>query len=152
MHAQYLRTAIELAHRSAQAGGRPFGAVLIRDGAVLAEGANESLQTYDPSAHAELQAIRSACRAARAVRLQGAVMYASGHPCPMCLAAMHLVGIERAYFAYDQSDGAPYGLSTEALYSELSKPLAEQSLPLVHQPVRVPGIDLYEEWFERQRT
>ncbi len=76
-------------------------------------------------------------------------MYASGHPCPMCLAAMHLAGIERAYYAYDQRAAQPFGLSTAALYAELKKPLSEQSLPVVCEAVRVPGIDPYAAWAAR---
>jgi tRNA(Arg) A34 adenosine deaminase TadA len=151
MHDEYLRRAIEIAHQNVQLGGRPFGAVIVRAGQVLAEGVNQIAETDDPTSHAEMEAIRSACRAAQRARLEHAVLYASGHPCPMCLAAMHFAGIERAYYAYDQRSAEPFGLSTEALYAELRKPLEEQSLPLVCEPVRVPGIDLYDVWAARSR-
>lgn len=146
MHEEFLREAIELAYHNVQAGGRPFGAVLVRDGEVLARGTNQIAATSDPTTHAEMEAIRSACRRLGNVRLSGAVMYASGHPCPMCLAAMHLSGVERAFYAYSQEDAEPFGLSTEALYAELRKGTSEQGVPMVYQRVRVSGIELYEAW------
>ncbi|MDN0083651.1 nucleoside deaminase [Crenobacter sp. SG2305] len=148
---QWLARAITLAAQNAADGGRPFGAVLVRDGEVLAEGVNRIAATHDPSAHAELLAIRQACTALQTPRLDGAVMYASGQPCPMCLAAMHLAGVSRVYYAYSNEDGAAYGLSTAALYAELAKPLAEQSLPVHYRPVRPTGVDLYRGWAEGVR-
>jgi guanine deaminase len=151
-HEAHLRAAIELAYRNVrEGGGRPFGAVLVRGGSVLATGTNQTASTWDPTAHAEMEAIRSACRALEQSRLPGALMYASGHPCPMCLAAMHLAGIEAAYYAYDQAAAEPFGLSTAGLYAELRKPVEAQSLPLMCRPVRVEGVDLYAAWAERVR-
>ncbi len=118
----FMREAIALARANVEAGGRPFGAVLVRDGRVLARGVNQIHETHDPSAHAELQAIRQASQALGSPRLDGCVIYASGHPCPMCLAAMHLCGIQAAWFAYSNEDGEPFGLSTATLYAEMARP------------------------------
>ncbi|MDU0643887.1 nucleoside deaminase [Pseudomonas aeruginosa] len=126
----FMREAIALARANVEAGGRPFGAVLVRDGRVLARGVNQIHETHDPSAHAELQAIRQASQALGSPRLDGCVIYASGHPCPMCLAAMHLCGIQAAWFAYSNEDGEPFGLSTATLYAEMARPPQRQSLPL----------------------
>jgi tRNA(Arg) A34 adenosine deaminase TadA len=144
---RFLCEAVDLARENVRKGGRPFGAVLVRDGAVIATGVNEIHATRDPTTHAELQAIRAASRALGSPRLDGCVIYASGHPCPMCLSAMHLTGIREVTYAYSNEDGEPYGLSTAAVYAELAKPLAEQSLTATYLPVR-PGAegDLYEMW------
>ncbi|MBG5233533.1 nucleoside deaminase [Pseudomonas aeruginosa] len=145
----FMREAIALARANVEAGGRPFGAVLVRDGRVLARGVNQIHETHDPSAHAELQAIRQACQALGSPRLDGCVIYASGHPCPMCLAAMHLCGIQAAWFAYSNEDGEPFGLSTATLYAEMARPPERQSLPL--RALRPAGEEgLYRQWRQRQ--
>jgi len=143
---RFLREAIDLARENVRKGGRPFGAVLVKDGAVIATGVNEIHTTQDPTTHAELQAIRAASRALGSPRLDGCVVYASGHPCPMCLSAMHLTGIREVTYAYSNDDGEPYGLSTAAIYAELSKPLDLQSLRIAYMPVRPEDGDLYELW------
>lgn len=143
---RFLCEAIDLARANVRNGGRPFGAVLVKDDVVIATGVNEIHITHDPTTHAELQAIRAASRALGSPRLDGCVIYASGHPCPMCLSAMHLTGIREVTYAYSNDDGEPYGLSTAAIYAELAKPLAEQSLKIAHVPVRRDEGDLYEMW------
>ncbi|MGY4527808.1 nucleoside deaminase [Pseudomonas sp. TE21394] len=141
----FMREALDLARANIRAGGRPFGAVLVYQGQVLARAVNEIHSTQDPTAHAEMQAIRKASHALGQARLAGAEIYASGHPCPMCLAAMHLCGIERAWFAYDNTEGEPFGLSTAAVYAQMARPPQQQSLPLrVLKPSGEAG--LYLEW------
>jgi tRNA(Arg) A34 adenosine deaminase TadA len=90
------------------------------------------IETNDPTEHAELNAIRSAVKVLAKPSLAGHVAYASGQPCPMCLAALHLAGIDAIYFAYANDESAPYGFSTGSLAIELAKPLALQSIPIVH--------------------
>ncbi|QJQ20303.1 nucleoside deaminase [Pseudomonas sp. SK] len=142
---QFMREALDLARANIRAGGRPFGAVLVYQGQVLARAVNEIHSTQDPTAHAEIQAIRKASHALGQARLAGAEIYASGHPCPMCLAAMHLCGIERAWFAYDNTEGEPFGLSTAAVYAQMARPPQQQSLPLrALKPSGEAG--LYLEW------
>lgn len=141
----YMREAIALARANVQAGGRPFGAVLVRGGEIVARAANEIHESRDPTTHAELLAIRRASQVLGSARLDGCVIYASGHPCPMCLAAMHLCGIERAFFAYSNEEGEPYGLSTAPVYAQMALPPAQQSLPLrALKPEGEHG--LYEAW------
>jgi tRNA(Arg) A34 adenosine deaminase TadA len=142
----FLRQALGLARQAAAAGGRPFGAVLVRDSAVIATGINEVVATGDPTAHAELQAIRGASRALGTPRLDGCVVYASGHPCPMCLSAMYLTGVAGVYYAQSQEDAEPFGLSTTAIYAELARPAGERSLRMVHAPVTMEGEGPYEVW------
>ena len=145
----YLREAIELARANIGKGGRPFGAVLVRDGAVLATAVNEIHATNDPTSHAELNAIRAASRELGSPDLKGSAVYASGHPCPMCMAAMRLAGVEKVFYAYSNDEGSPFGLSTAAIYEDLAKPFAEQSMTIRHVPVRPQGKpDLYAEWTE----
>ena len=93
----FLRQAVELAYANLKNGGRPFGAVIVRNGEVIARGVNEILRTNDPTAHAELMAVRSASQTLGSQRLDGCVVYASGQPCPMCMAAMRLAGIGEVY-------------------------------------------------------
>ena len=144
---RFLCEAIELARANIGKGGRPFGAVVVRDGEVVATGVNEIHSTNDPTAHAELTAIRAASRKLGSPDLSGCAVYASGHPCPMCMAAMRLAGVGRVAYAYSNDDGAPYGLSTAAIYEDLAKPFAEQSMTIRYVPVRPEsGPDLYAQW------
>lgn len=147
-HLEFMREAIALARANAAAGGRPFGAVLVRDGQAIARAANRIVETGDPTAHAELLAIRAAAHALGLTRLTGCTIYASGHPCPMCLAAMHLAGVEAAYYAYSNEDGEAFGLSTAAVYAQMALPPAQQSLPLRQlRPHDEAG--LYAQWAQR---
>jgi guanine deaminase len=144
---RFLRAAIELARANIGKGGRPFGAVVVKDGQVIATGVNETHATNDPTAHAELTAIRAASGALGSPRLDGCAVYASGHPCPMCMAAMRLAGVEEVAYAYSNDDGEPYGLSSAAIYADLAKPFAQQSMRIAHVPVSPDaGAHLYAEW------
>jgi len=150
-HEQFLRKAVQLARDNIDIGGRPFGAIVVKGNAIVATGVNEILATRDPTSHAELNAIRNASQALGSPDLTGCVVYASGHPCPMCLAAMRMAGITEVYFAYSNEDAAPFGLSTAAVYAELAKPLAQQSMTFRHVPIRAEsGDDLYAEWSLRK--
>lgn len=150
-HQRFLAEAIELAYSNVEKGGRPFGAVVVKSGNAIAAGVNEILRTNDPTSHAELNAIRAASQKLYSANLAGCTVYASGHPCPMCMAAMRLAGISEVVYAYSNEDGAPYGLSTASIYAELAKPFAEQSMRIRYQPVRLESrTDLYAEWKRRQ--
>ncbi|MFA9439002.1 nucleoside deaminase [Uliginosibacterium sp. sgz301328] len=147
----FLREAIRLARDNSAHGGRPFGAVVVKDDEIIATGVNQILATCDPTSHAELNAIRAASKKIGSPSLAGCRVYASGHPCPMCLAAMRMAGVSDIAYAYSNEDGAPYGLSTAAIYTELARPLAEQSLKMRHVPARLEdSTDLYAEWKHRQ--
>jgi tRNA(Arg) A34 adenosine deaminase TadA len=129
----------------------PFGAVLVRNGQVLARAVNEVEALCDPSAHAEMQAVRAASRAQNSTDLSGSTVYASGYPCPMCLTAMYLAGVESVYYAHSNEDGAPYDLSAERGYAEIARPLEQREMKLAGLRVRPEGQDLYEAWREAQR-
>jgi tRNA(Arg) A34 adenosine deaminase TadA len=144
---RFLCQAIDLARANIADGGRPFGAVVVKDGTVVATGVNEIRSTNDPTAHAELTALRAAGRKLGSPSLEGCAVYASGHPCPMCMAAMRLAGIGEVAYAYSNEDGAPYGLSTAAIQAELARPFAEQSMRIRYLPVRSEQHqDIYADW------
>lgn len=139
----FLEQAVQLAFENIERGGRPFGAVLVRDGEVVATGVNDVAATNDPTSHAELNALRAASRKLGTPNLGGAIVYASGHPCPMCLAAMRMCGVGAVYFAHSNEDAEPFGLSTAAVYADLAKPFADQSMKIALVPLKT---DLYERW------
>lgn len=152
-HKEYLRQAIELAYANDEQGGRPFGAVVVKDGKIIARAVNEIVGTNDPTAHAELLAIRAASQHLGSPRLEGCAVYASGHPCPMCMGAMRLAGIQEVTYAYSNDDGEPFGMSTAAIYADLAKPFDQQSMKIRHVPVRIDDRpDLYARWKGGKRT
>ena len=128
----------------------PFGAVLVKDGKVLARSVNEVDATCDPTAHAEMQAVRAASKALGSTDLSGSTVYASGYPCPMCLTAMYLSGVKEVYYAYSNEDGEPYDLSAERGYIEIAKPVEQRDMKLTGVRVRAEGEDLYEAWQKSQ--
>lgn len=142
-----LAEAIRLARENVRRGGRPFGAVVAKDGEIIATGVNHTAATQDPTAHAELVAIRAASEALGTPDLSGCTVYASGHPCPMCLGAMYMSGIARAFYAYSNEDGAAFGLTSAAAYADLARPEEARSIPMIYLPVRLDeSPDLYELW------
>ena len=142
----HLRRAIALSqvHMAAGAGG-PFGAVIVRDGMVLAEGWNQVTTRMDPTAHAEVVAIREACAAVGAFDLRGAVLYASCEPCPMCLAAAWWARIDRIVHAATREDAAAVGFDDEAIYAELARPREARHLPL-RQALRDEAVAVLAAW------
>lgn len=149
----FLEQAIQLAYENIEQGGRPFGALVVKDGKVIATGVNQIMETKDPTAHAELMAIRAASQRLGSASLAGCSVFASGHPCPMCMAAMRLAGVTEVTYAHSNEDGAPFGLSTADVYADLAKPFAEQSMKIRHippQPTDRPG--LYEHWQARTQS
>ncbi|QUJ70016.1 nucleoside deaminase (plasmid) [Photobacterium sp. GJ3] len=152
----FLQQAIALAEDNVKQGGRPFGAVVVKDDQVIATGVNRMQADCDPTAHAELLALRQAGKALQSPRLAGCQVYASGQPCPMCMAAMRMSGITEIVFAYANEQAEPFGLSTAEIAADLSKPLAQQQWARIsHQPVTTTDQDanhLYQHWqrFQQQ--
>ena len=143
----FLRQAIALAYANVERGGRPFGALIVKDGKVIAQAVNEVVGTKDPTAHAELLAIRAASRILDSASLAGCTVYASGYPCPMCMGAMRMAGIAAVTYAYSNQDADPFGLSTAAVYADLARPVDQQSMRIRHLPVRLDGEpELYAHW------
>ncbi len=112
--------------------GGPFGAVVVKDGEIVAEGHNQVTTANDPTAHAEVVAIREACRALGTFNLEGCEIYASCEPCPMCLSAIYWARLERIYFANTRQDAAAIGFDDDHIYGEVARAIDERDLPAVH--------------------
>ncbi|MDB5594343.1 MAG: tRNA-specific adenosine deaminase [Hyphomicrobiales bacterium] len=133
---KFLLRAVELSRERMEAGlGGPFGAVIVRDGVILAEGWNEVTSSCDPTAHAEVTAIRRACTTVGDFSLRGATLYSSCEPCPMCLAATYWARVDRLVYANTRGQAAAIGFDDEFLYGEMPKDPAERSLPTDHLPL-----------------
>ena len=126
---RHMRRAIALACESVAAGGGPFGAVIARGEEVVAEGNNRVTVDLDPTAHAEVTAIRRACAALGRFELRGLTLYSSCEPCPMCLASIHWARLDGAYFAGTRWDAAAAGFDDELLYREVAAPLEARQVP-----------------------
>ena len=127
---EFLRRAIALATENVTTGrGGPFGAVIVRDGKIVGEGANSVTRTNDPSAHGEVNAIRAACAALGTFTLAGCELYTSCEPCPMCLAASYWARLDAIYFGCSAADAARAGFDDAFLYDELRKPLEGRTIP-----------------------
>ena len=132
----FLETAVALARRHMDLGhGGPFGALIVKDGAVIAEGWNEVTSANDPTAHAEVVAIRRACKALGDFSLAGATIYASCEPCPMCLGAIYWARLDRLVFASTREDAAGIGFDDALIYDEIPKPISNRRLPTRHMPL-----------------
>lgn len=126
---EFMRQAIAASLESATNGGGPFGAVVVRDGRIIGSGTNRVTATHDPTAHAEVQAIREACRTIASHALNGATIYTTCEPCPMCLAAIYWARIERMVYGNSREDAAAIGFDDAFLYEQVSLPIGARSLP-----------------------
>lgn len=134
----FLARAVELARQGSELGdGGPFGAVIVRQGKIVAEDWNRVVASRDPTAHAEICAIRSACAAADSFHLPDATLYASSEPCPMCLAAAYWARIGRIVFANSRAEAAAIGFCDDELYCELGRHFSARSIVMEHHPL--PG-------------
>lgn len=118
---ELLKRAVDIAAEGIQKGGGPFGAVIAREGVIISEAYNEVVFSSDPTAHAEVLAIRKACESLSSHDLSGCDIYASCEPCPMCLGAIYWSGISRVFYASERGDAAEAGFGDELFYDELSK-------------------------------
>lgn len=144
-----MKRAVELSTENVREGGQPFGAVLVKDGDIVSEGVNEIHKKYDVSGHAELVAIRKAQEKLRTNDLSGAVMYASGEPCPMCLTAMFYAGIEKGYYCASTSDTAKVGLGASVtLYEDFQKPREDRTVKMYSMPLEDGQEDPMKLWKE----
>jgi tRNA(Arg) A34 adenosine deaminase TadA len=144
-----MRRAIELSRQHMQAGhGGPFGAVVVRDGKIIGEGWNSVTSSYDPTAHAEVMAIRRACEAMQNFDLSDCEIYTSCEPCPMCLAAIYWARIGAIYQANTRDDAAAIEFDDAYLYRELLKPLDQRDVP-VRQLLRDEAQVVFREWTQK---
>jgi len=150
-HEAFLRQAIDLAVDNVRQGlGGPFGALVVKDGEVIATGANRVTTSNDPTAHAEIVAIREACQKVGAFRLDGCDIYTSCEPCPMCLGAIYWARVKAFYFAGSQDDAARGQFDDSFIYSELHKPLDGRTIP-GYRLLATEGFRPFEEWLKSQR-
>ena len=125
-----MRRAIELSASCAKSDEGPFGAVVVKDGKIIGEGVNQVVPTGDPTAHAEVVAIRDACEAIGSHMLDGAVLYTSCEPCPMCLGAAWWARITEIVYANDRANAAAIGFDDDAIYEEVAAPFDRRKLPI----------------------
>lgn len=129
-HEEYMKLAIVLAEENVNTNtGGPFGAVVVKDGRVIGASANLVTSTNDPTAHAEVSAIREACKNIGSFDLSGSVIYASCEPCPMCLGAIYWARIAKVYYAADRHNAADSGFDDALIYHELDLPAEQRQLP-----------------------
>jgi len=141
-----MREAIRLARLHMRAGrGGPFGAVVVRRGEIVGRGWNRVTSAQDPTAHAEVVAIRAACRRLDTFKLDDCELYTSCEPCPMCLAAIYWARLRRVFFANTRRDAARIGFDDDLLYREVARPLARRSLPM-RQLLRTEALAVFAEW------
>jgi tRNA(Arg) A34 adenosine deaminase TadA len=144
--AVHLARAVALSRERMEANaGGPFGAVIVRDGVVLAEGWNKVTSSNDPTAHAEVTAIRRACEAVNSFELKGATLYTSCEPCPMCLASAYWARISRIVYANTRTEAAAIGFDDAFIYDEIPKEPAARALVMEHHP-RKDATDAFAAW------
>ncbi|MCK0112928.1 nucleoside deaminase [Ornithinimicrobium sp. F0845] len=148
-HGRFLQQAVDLAGRGVAAGdGGPFGALVVLDGEVIGEGWNRVLSSNDPTAHAEVVAIRAACQRLGTFQLTGALVYASCEPCPMCLGAVYWARPAALYYASTRHDAARADFSDAVIYDEIGLDPAERSIPF--RRLDVPKADeVFQEWLDK---
>jgi guanine deaminase len=142
----FMARAIQLSIDNVRSGrGGPFGAVVVKDGAVIAEGANQVTAQNDPTAHAEVLVIREACRKLGVFDLHDCEIYTSCEPCPMCLGAIYWARISRVYFGNDAADARNIGFDDSLIYEELAQPQSQRKIPMI-QLMREEALTAFREW------
>lgn len=146
MQEKFMKQAIELSRTHMQAGhGGPFGAVLVKDGQVIGEGWNCVTSTQDPTAHAEVVAIRNACKNLNSFELHDVDLYTSCEPCPMCLSAAYWARVRHIYFASTRQDAANHQFDDDFIYQEIPKKVEDRSLPMT-QILQSEAYEVFKEW------
>ncbi|MFO7939523.1 MAG: nucleoside deaminase [Bacteroidales bacterium] len=144
---KFMKEAILVSMENIQDGGGPFGAVVVKNGEIIARSGNSVTRDNDPTAHAEINAIRAAARALNSFDLSGCVIYSSCEPCPMCLSAVYWARIDRIYYGNNRYDAAEIGFDDNFLYEELRKDLDERSIP-IEQLERDEALKTFATWRE----
>jgi guanine deaminase len=145
-HEKFMRIAIELSEQNVnESAGGPFGAVIVKDGVVVASSANKVVQQNDPTAHAEISAIRLACQRLGTHNLEGCIIYTSCEPCPMCLGAIYWAHINTIYYGNTKTDAASIGFDDHFIYLELERPMHQRKLQIV-QLLRDEALSAFKLW------
>src|SRR5246127_3001711 len=145
MSAEFMRRAIALALENVRSGGGPFAAIVVRGDRVIAEGANRVTASNDPTAHAEIVAIREACRALNHFQLDGCDLYTTCEPCPMCLGAIYWARPARVFFAGTAADAAAAGFDDAFIYEELKRPYESRRIGM-SQLLREESLPIFSAW------
>ncbi len=144
--AEWMRKAITLSlEGSSQGKGGPFGAVIIKNNQIIGQGYNQVTSTHDPTAHAEIMAIRDACRNLQHFHLEGCILFTSCEPCPMCLGAIYWAKISHIYFANNREDAAKIGFNDDFIYKEFDLPIAQRHIP-TEQLLRTEALEVFVNW------
>jgi guanine deaminase len=145
----FMARAIQLSIENVQSGrGGPFGAVIVKDGDIVAEAANQVTFTNDPTAHAEVLALRAACAKLGVFELPDCEIYTSCEPCPMCLGAIYWARLARIFFANEAADAAKIGFDDSLIYSEIARPRTQRTIPMV-QMMREQALAGFRAWQEK---
>ncbi len=146
---QFMHRAIELAQRSIDANdGGPFGCVVVKNGEIIAEGNNRVTSTNDPTAHAEVVAIRNACEKLGSFQLEDCVIYTSCEPCPMCLGAIYWARPKAIFYACDKADAAKIGFDDKFIYDEIERPIGERHIK-TESILREEGLQVFDNWAKK---
>ncbi len=146
MNEQFMREAIRISVEKMRDGlGGPFGAVVVKENRIIARGWNQVTSANDPTAHAEIVALREACRQVGDFRLRGCELYSSCEPCPMCLGAIYWARLDRLFFAATRQDAAEAGFDDDWLYREIALPVTQRRLP-TRQLLREAALDAFAQW------
>ncbi|MGH9539051.1 MAG: nucleoside deaminase [Terriglobales bacterium] len=149
MNSPFMARAIELAIENVRSGlGGPFGAVVVKDGNILAEGANRVTATNDPTAHAEVLAIRQACQKLALFELKDCELYTSCEPCPMCLGAIYWTRLARVYYGSYAADASKAGFDDSFIYREIAQPHPQRGIPMT-QMMREEALAAFRAWEEQ---
>jgi len=150
MNEQFMQEAIDLAFEGMRNNnGGPFGAIVVKDGEVIGRGNNAVTASNDPTAHAEVVAIRDACKNLDAFQLDGCEIYTSCEPCPMCLGAIYWARPSKLYYACSKTDAADAGFDDDFIYKEIDLPLPERKIEFV-QLMQAESKQVFDEWKEKE--
>jgi len=145
----FMARAIQLSIENVRSGhGGPFGAVVVQGSSIVGEGVNQVTSTNDPTAHAEVLAIRQACQKLRRFELKGCELYTSCEPCPMCLGAIYWARLSRVYFANVAADASKIGFDDSAIYREVAQPYAQRWIPMI-QMMREEALAAFRAWEDK---
>lgn len=141
----FMQQAIDLSIKNVANGGGPFGAVIVKDNEVVATGVNRVTANNDPTAHAEVSAIRAACQKENSFKLEGCTIYTSCEPCPMCLSAIYWAGISRICFANTKQDAEDINFGDKFIYEEIERPISERTIP-TETFMRDEALQAFRDW------
>lgn len=148
-HQQFMTSAIEQSQNGMKNNeGGPFGAIVVKDGKIVGVGNNKVTSSNDPTAHAEVVAIRDACKNLNTFQLDGCILYTSCEPCPMCLGAIYWARPDKVYYANTREDAAHIGFDDDFIYSEINLPMGERKIPF-EQISRDEALMVFKQWGEK---